>query len=68
MDTSNIDMVGDYTVRVTYMTPAAESIDTDTGWEFIVSIKSPCLDAALTIDPTIVPSTFQYIASQPVDV
>ena len=64
ISTSNIGIVGDYTIRVTAVTPPDESVDTDIGWDWVVQIKSPCIIATLSIDPTIVPSPYSYIASQ----
>ena len=67
IETSNINLVGDYTVRVSYVDP--DGVQTTTGWDFVVSIKSPCPDAILTIDPTIVePTKIDWIAGSIADV
>ena len=43
-------MTGDYTVKVTAITPAPESLDTGVGWEFKVSIYSDyCFMATLSV-------------------
>ena len=43
-------MTGDYTVRVTAVTPAPDSLDTGSGWEFKVSIYSDfCFMATISV-------------------
>ena len=48
------------------MTPLG--VDTGIGNTFTVTIIDPCTIATLTIDPTIVPSPYEYMLQSPSDV
>ena len=43
-------------------------VDTGIGNTFTVTIRDPCTIATLTIDPTIVPSPYEYLLSSAADV
>ena len=52
IETANILIVGAYNVFVTALTP--KGADTATGFTWVATIKSPCGDATLTINPDII--------------
>ena len=61
-------ILGDYSIAITAVTPASESADTGVGWTWNASIRSLCAEATLTIDPSMVPQPYEYVASQTQDI
>ena len=66
IETSDIAKAGTYSVKTRAVTPLG--VDTSIGNTFTVTIIDPCTLATLTIDPTIVPSQYEYLLQSPADV
>ena len=65
IQTVNISIAGTYTITVIALTPGG--FNSGVSFDMILNIVDPCLYATLTIDNTILPSPYNYIATQKAD-